>query len=98
MLQKGVTAPAENIQPVKPVYPRISRRRDEQGKVSVRIRVSAGGQAVETVITESSGHSRLDRAALEAVHKARFRAAKRNGKAIESELELTFNFRLENSR
>lgn len=56
----------------KPVYPPLSRRAGEQGRVVLRVRVSGEGHALEVQLHASSGHTRLDDAALDAVKRWRF--------------------------
>lgn len=51
----------------QPVYPAISRRLAEQGKVLVRVLIGKNGRAQQVEVTQSSGYERLDHAALEAV-------------------------------
>ena len=50
-----------------PAYPPESLRAQEQGTVLLLIEVDAAGQVSRVTITESSGHRRLDQAAVEAV-------------------------------
>lgn len=65
-----------------PVYPAMSRKLGEQGVVKLRILVSAEGIALSMEIVESSGHERLDNAALRAVRGWRFVPARQDGRAI----------------
>lgn len=61
-----------------PPYPAISRRIGEQGKVLMRVVVNINGEAESVKIENSSGSTRLDDAAMEAVKKWRFVPAKKN--------------------
>lgn len=63
----------------RPVYPPISRRHGEQGKVLLRVFVGEDGLPREVQIKESSGFRRLDDAALAAVRKWKFVPGTRNG-------------------
>ena len=54
-----------------PEYPVFSRKRREEGKVSIIITIEAG-HVVRADIERGSGHSRLDEAALRAVRTWRF--------------------------
>ncbi len=65
-----------------PAYPALSRRLGEQGKVELRVFVSAEGAAETIEIRHGSGHLRLDEAALEAVRRWRFAPARRGDTAI----------------
>ncbi|WP_144734140.1 energy transducer TonB [Extensimonas perlucida] len=63
----------------KPPYPAISKRMGEQGKVVLRVLISAEGLPQKVEISQSSGYDRLDRQAQEAVQHWRFVPGKRNG-------------------
>lgn len=60
----------------KPPYPGISRRLGEQGRVVLRIHVTADGLPQIVQIHTSSGYARLDDSALETVRRWKFVAAK----------------------
>ena len=70
---------ADYLQNPKPVYPPVSKRLGEQGKVIVRVLIGVDGTALEAQVKESSGYDRLDRAALETVRKWRYVPGKRGG-------------------
>jgi len=91
---KGVTRKAQSLSKIRPRYPRISRKRNEEGTVTLKAHVTSEGRCEHAVILETSGHHRLDEAALEAVYKASFSPAMKNGRAIDVDLELSFTFRL----
>ena len=63
----------------KPVYPHASRRLGEQGKVLLRVLISAEGLPEQVEIKQSSGYERLDRQAHDTVLRWRFVPGKRNG-------------------
>lgn len=65
-----------------PRYPVESRRLREQGTVTIRVLVSPEGSVQEIKLADSSGHSRLDKAALSAVRGWRFAPAKQAGKPV----------------
>ena len=62
-----------------PEYPLFSRRRREEGKLTILITIESG-RVVDAVVENGSGHARLDEAALKAVrtwmfdHAGRIRA------------------------
>lgn len=62
-----------------PAYPRMSRRMGEQGTVLVRVFISTEGRAEKAELRTSSGHARLDEAALETVQRWRYVPGKRAG-------------------
>jgi protein TonB len=70
---------AEYLQNPKPPYPPISKRLGEQGKVVLRVLITADGRAEQAEIRESSGYDRLDQAARETVLKWRYVPGKRGG-------------------
>lgn len=92
--EKGVTADAQTFKTSNPVYPRISRRRSEEGTVTLSIEVLANGKVGKVSLSESSGYRRLDEAALKAAQKTTFTPAKQLGRTIDSATELSFTFRL----
>lgn len=78
-----------------PDYPRLSRRRGEEGRVLLRVRVLADGRPDSVEIQGSSGHPRLDDAARDTVRSWRFVPARRGDVAIDSWLGVPIVFRLE---
>ncbi len=65
-----------------PLYPALSRRMSEQGKVMLRVLVNAKGTADKIELKSSSGSSRLDDAALEAVKRWRFVPARQGDQPV----------------
>lgn len=76
-------------------YPAISRRLGEEGKVMLKVRVTADGRAASVELEKSSNFERLDSAARQAVAGWRFVPAKRGDQAIESTVIVPVLFRLE---
>ncbi len=62
-----------------PAYPMESRRAREEGEVVLMVMVSEQGRATSVSVHQSSGHVRLDRAAVAAVRRWRFVPAQQNG-------------------
>lgn len=93
-MDEGVTAEAVSIGTFHPSYPRISRRRGEEGTVILRMQVLADGNAGRVDILQSSGFQRLDDAAVKGAAKTMFQPALQSGRPIESTTELTYTFRL----
>jgi len=76
------TIPASAVQylePPSPTYPAQSKRRGETGRVTVRVFIDERGGARDVRVDRSSGHPRLDEAALVAVQRARFKPYTENG-------------------
>ncbi len=88
------TRPAEPTMEIRPRYPRSSIRRGREGLAVVAARVGADGGVRSVRLVRSSGHARLDAAALSAVREARFRPALRNGEAVASVVHVPIRFRL----
>ncbi len=78
----------------RPRYPLEARRRHQQGRVLLRVHVGINGRARSVRISKSSGYGLLDRAAIGAVRRWRFRPAMRNGKAVSATVIVPVSFRL----
>ena len=78
-----------------PKYPRAARRRGQEGRVVLSVRVSSQGSADTVTIHSSSGHGILDRAAVKAVQRWRFIPAQRNGQAVAMTVRVPVTFKLE---
>ena len=87
---------AEVLSLPEPVYPVLSRKRGEEGKVIIEIGISAKGKVLKAQVTSSSSHPRLDRAALEAVKVATFSPATEYGRPVESVRKIAYRFELKN--
>jgi periplasmic protein TonB len=78
----------------KPEYPAIARSREWQGKVLLRVQVSAAGLSDDVKVERSSGHEILDDCAVEAVRKWKFIPGKRGDTAVASSVLVPINFSL----
>lgn len=82
-----------------PPYPDIARRMGEQGQVRLHIAVDASGFVTDVRVSASSGHDRLDQAAMDWVRTHwRYHAATRNGAPVGSSTEAVVVFNLKLSR
>jgi len=79
----------------EPVYPVLSRKRGEQGRVVIEVEISAEGKVLKARITSSSSYPRLDSAALEAVKTAIFGPAIEYGRPVVSMTKVAYRFELE---
>lgn len=77
-----------------PEYPEVSRRRGEEGTVILRVRVNKKGRPLTVNVQESSGYSRLDRAAKKTVRNWEFTPAKHAGVTVESTVLVPVQFRI----
>ena len=103
MPQATATAPvaATDAHPVAgmasdlpPTYPEIARRRGQQGRVVVRVEVSADGRPVSVSVGQGSGYTSLDEAAENAVEKWRFIPATRDGQPVPALADVPIRFKL----
>ncbi len=76
-------------------YPTDALRNNETGKVVVRIEVGADGEPTAVSIVTRSGSRSLDRAALQAAKRWRFRPAQQNGRAVAAAVEVPIVFSLD---
>ncbi|MCT6699801.1 energy transducer TonB [Rheinheimera sp. 4Y26] len=90
------SADAKASQNRAPVYPTLSRKKKEQGTVLLKLLVKADGTVGSISVMQSSGFSRLDQAALQAVKHWRFTPATQQGKNIDYWYEMPMNFALNN--
>jgi periplasmic protein TonB len=65
-----------------PMYPTISRRLGEYGRVLLRVHVTAEGAAAQVEVRESSGYERLDKVARDTVQRWRFVPARQGDKGV----------------
>lgn len=79
----------------KPDYPLAARMRGQQGRVVLRVEVSAAGAPLSVKILSTSGHVILDKAALAAVEEWRFQPATKGGSPVVGAYDVPINFRLE---
>lgn len=78
-----------------PSYPVFAKRSREQGKVLLRVQVDAAGRVAGIEVHESSGHERLDKAALAAVRQWRFVPARQGDRAVSGVAIVPITFQLE---
>jgi periplasmic protein TonB len=83
------------LKPPAPRYPTESRRLGEEGMVLLRVVIDESGRANRIEIQRSSGHSRLDDAALEAVRSALFRPYVEDGiaRAVLATIPIEFTWK-----
>ena len=86
---------AAYLQNPRPSYPPISRRLGEEGKVMLKVKVTADGAAAVVDLEKTSGFERLDEAAKQAVARWRFVPAKRGDEPIEASVIVPIVFRLD---
>jgi protein TonB len=77
-----------------PVYPSVSKKLGEAGRILLRVRVSADGLAERVEVESGSGYPRLDRAALGAVRRWKFVPARQGETAIAAMVRVPIIFEL----
>ena len=78
-----------------PAYPTLSRRLGETGVVVLRVELDESGRVASVRIHATSGHARLDEAAVGAVKTWRCTPALRNGQPVRASALQPFNFILQ---
>ena len=79
-----------------PRYPYLSRSREEQGKVILQVYIDKKGRASRIETIQSSGHSRLDKAARKAVKNWTFMPALEDGNPTTGVVQVPISFVLKN--
>ncbi|MFL6659312.1 MAG: energy transducer TonB [Massilia sp.] len=79
---KTVTSGVEYIQSPQPVYPMMSKRMGEQGKVVLRVLINENGKAGQVMVQTSSGSARLDEAGRQAALRALYKPYLENGRPV----------------
>ena len=88
------SAGMEYILPPQTVYPQMSKRMGEQGKVVLRILVDENGKPDQVQVQTSSGFSRLDEAGRQAGQRVQFKPHMEDGRAVQVYVILPLNFQL----
>jgi protein TonB len=83
------------IRPPAPDYPALSRRMKEEGTVRLRILVNESGRAQNVEIEKTSGFTRLDSAARDAVQLALFKPHLEDGRPVPVYVAVPINFSLQ---
>ena len=94
----GLTQPifnADYLDNPAPLYPALSRRQGEQGRVILRVLVNAVGSADEVQVRTSSGFPRLDESARDTVRRWRVVSARRGAEPVAAWVLIPITFRLE---
>ncbi len=86
---------AKYLQNPPPAYPNMARRMGQQGKVVLRVFVSATGLADQVELRSGSGYNALDQAALETVKRWRFVPARQGDQPVAAWVLVPITFTLE---
>jgi len=90
-----VVVEATVLEAPAPRYPRLSVRSGEEGTVTCRLFVSAQGRVTRVEVLESSGHARLDKAAIAALRGWRFTPKQEGGRSVATTIRHPVTFVLE---
>ena len=82
------------IRNTPPIYPETARRAGWEGRVTVRVEVSADGVPISVAVEKSSGYGVLDQAALRAVKGWRFQPRTIGGVTMAGTVDVPVNFTL----
>jgi protein TonB len=77
-----------------PVYPQVAIARGWEGRVLLRLHISADGRVTHTEVVQSSGHAVLDAAAATAVRNWRATPSRTGRHPVESTVQLPVRFDL----
>ncbi|MBX3651759.1 MAG: TonB family protein [Burkholderiales bacterium] len=77
-----------------PVYPAVSRRLGEEGRVVLRVFVDERGLPARVELRTSSGHERLDGIAMQTVRQWKFVPARRGDQAVSAWVLVPISFSL----
>ncbi len=79
----------------EPDYPALSRRLGEEGRVILRVLVKGDGSPERLELRQSSGHARLDQAALDTVRRWKFSPARRGSEPLAAWVLVPLTFALD---
>lgn len=89
-----VPAPIPGQNP-SPQYPTAAMRRGDTGTVMLRVTVGTDGVPSDVEIVGRSGSRDLDRAAIDAMRRWRFRPAQRDGQPVSASVDIPITFDLQ---
>lgn len=89
--------PPQPTSKVPPTYPSSLLSKGVGGRVLVTVTIDATGKVVGTRIKQSSGQPELDKAAINAVNRWKFKPGTKGGKKVKSVAVVPFNFEVKKS-
>lgn len=102
---QGVTGRNQGASMVKasassctPNYPDIAKENEEEGVVTLTLTIASNGQTRGIKILKTSGFSRLDRSAMNAMKRCLFNPALKNGKPVDVAYTQKIRFSLDDER
>jgi len=88
----NLDSPPTPISKPPPVYPNTLLGKGVGGRVTVTCTVDASGRVTATRVKQSSGHTELDRAAIDAVNRWKFKPGTKAGKPATATCVVPFSF------
>jgi protein TonB len=86
---------ADYLQNPAPAYPALARRMREQGRVLIRVLVSADGMPERIELKTSSGFPRLDQSALDTIRNWKFVPARQGEQKVAAWVVVPIAFTLD---
>jgi protein TonB len=90
-------APPQPTSKIPPTYPSSLLSKGIGGRVLISCTIDATGKVIGTTIKSSSGHPDLDKAAINAVNRWKFKPGTKGGKPVKSVAVVPFNFEVKKS-
>lgn len=90
-------APPQPTSKIQPTYPSSLLSKGISGRVLISCTIDATGKVIGTTIKSSSGHPDLDKAAINAVNRWKFKPGTKGGKPAKSVAVVPFNFEVKKS-
>jgi protein TonB len=91
----AVVPAAPDVEKCKADYPRAALVNDEEGKVSMTLLVSAGGQVKDARVEKSSGYRTLDKAAVKSVATCKFTPGTKDGAPADTWTRVDYAWKLD---
>ncbi len=90
----GVIFEHDSLNNEQPQYPKISKKRGDEGRVLLEVFVESDGSVARVELVKSSSYGLLDKAAIDAIKKWKFIPAKKFGQYISSSVLIPVTFKL----
>jgi TonB family protein len=90
----GRVEPAKALEPPRPAYPPGAAARGLEGSVALFATIKTDGSVSDVVVLKSPDQA-LAEEAIPAVKKSRYQPMKLNGRPVETQMTIVFNFRLQ---
>ena len=92
MMDGDLDSPPTPVSKIQPNYPSSLLSKGVGGRVLIVCVVDENGQVASTSVRQSAGHADLDKAAIAAVSKWKFKPATKAGRPVKASCTVPFNF------